>query len=170
MEILRQDILKLERLIDLEVSVYEQYIELIAEERKHTVHFNATKLAELTAKRGELIDVMHQFQEQRRSMLKAWSGTSRTKLSTFVKEYFAPEEAKRILPKVERLRELVTKCRETSDQFNQVVRFSLNVVSGLISILWSATQNVLRSYTPNGKMKESYHPARSRSAGVLKQA
>jgi hypothetical protein len=170
----------LDQCISAEIEIYRKYVALLAEERALIVASKTDQFSKLTSERERLIELMAQAQETRFSLMRTALGEPEMlgrhkapppsiRLSAFVTKFCSPREAKALLPKVETLRKLVSASQRESAEFSQVVGFSLTMVGGLASLLWSATKTVIRSYTCNGNMKEAVHDGRSRKAGVLKE-
>ncbi len=161
----------LENLIDTEVGLYREYLKVIELEKAHLRSPDAEKISQMSEKRQQLYDAMRIAEKKRMDYVANVSrdGAQSQRISDFIKRSFSPIESKRVLMKVESLKELVKKCHRESREFGQVVDFSLNMVGGLISIFWSATQSVVRSYTAHGRMRESFTPALTRSAGLLRE-
>jgi hypothetical protein len=62
---------------------------------------------------------------------------------------------------------VVDKCTK---EFNQILNFSLGLVNGEISLLWSATQPVSRTYNAYGGMSEGVQPGPVRTGSSLGKA
>lgn len=167
-----RDVLRtLEQCIDRELGLYQEYLAALLQEKQFIQCQDTEKIQAISQKRQLLCNSMKEAEEKRLDYIKSLpgDGANNLKLSEFVKANFSAVESKRLLGKVELLKDLVKRCHRESTEFRNVVDFSLNMVSGLISIFWSATQSVVRSYTQNGRMRESYAPSVVRSAGLLKQ-
>jgi hypothetical protein len=170
----------LDQCVSAEIEIYRKYVALLAQERSLIVASKADKFSQITSERERLIELMAKAQETRFSLMRSALGEPEMlgrhkapppsmKLSAFVTKFCSPREVKMLLPKVDALRKLVSASQRESLEFSHVVGFSLTMVSGLASLLWSATKTVIRSYTCNGNMKEAVHDGRSRKAGVLKE-
>ena len=170
----------IDQCVTTEIEIYRKYLSLLETERELVVASQAEKLAIVTAERDRLIELMREAQDNRFALMRKALGEPELlgrqkapppslKLSTLITKLCSPKESRILMPKVEQLRQLVRKSQRKSLEFSQVLGFSLTMVSGLASILWSATKTVIRSYSCNGNMKEVVHDGRSRKAGVLKE-
>ena len=160
----------LEQMLEKECKLYLDYIELLDTERSWITKFNSDKLQAIRAKREVLFESMKEAHEARLAVMDKFPEGRTQKLRVIIRRYFTHDEAKRLLPVADKLRELILKTRKNGMEFNQVATYALNLVNGTLSILWSATQNVVKSYGPSGIIQESFNPSGSRSVGVLKQA
>ncbi len=165
-----QHVAKLERMLGAECLIYKRYLAVLKEERRFIIKFDSEKITALCSERGRLCDEMQAALNERTALIKSFVGHSRGRLSDHILQLFKQEDAQRLMPKVEELRKLVEQCHAGSKEFKQVIEFSLKLVSGLVSIIWSATQNLVKSYTQSGTMRESYHPTTSRQAAMLRKA
>jgi|GEM_PF-6011685 len=159
----------LQSLLEKECELYVKYNGVLSQERAHLSKFDSEKILLLSAERERLCDLMKEAQAQRRELIKQVSGSSRLKVTDFIAKYFSGQEAQLLLGRVERLRLLIHQTQSRGTEFSQVVNFAIKLIGGLVSIIWSATQNVVRSYTAGGKLKETYHPTGPRSVGVVKE-
>lgn len=161
---------ELEDLLNKEIGLYAIYIKLLDEEREAVVSSQTEQVIALSTARSAVIEQMREAQNSRRQFLRRYSADRLLRLSVFVKNQFSPQEAAKLMPLVHKLKKLVGIAQAGSSEISQVVSFSLKLVSGLVSIIWSATQNVVRAYTSIGTIKESYHPTGYGKAAALKQA
>jgi len=156
-----------------ECKLQEKYLELIECERQAIRNLNESQriaeLEKLTAKREILCFEIKQANEARLHLLSAIPESKTVKLSDLVKLYFRPNEAAELKPFIDRLKSLIQKSQNKGLEFNQIIGFSLNLINGLTSIFWSASQSVLRCYSKQGKIKEQFHPSQGRASTVLKQ-
>lgn len=160
----------LKGLLEKEIKIYQSHAAVLAEEGKMLTRFKAEKVSELTAKREQLYEEMREARQKRTEFVKSISGDEKTKLTIAIQQNFIGTDALQLLKLANTLRDEVTKTRRNGLEFNQVVNFAINLVQGTLSLFSAATQNVTRSYSPQGKIKESFHPTESRHAGVIKQA
>jgi hypothetical protein len=160
----------LEAVLDREINIQERYLEVLDKERSVLPAFKADLLAPLTAEREELSKQMHATQIERVELMKQFPEFRGKKLSDLVQLHCHAHDAKNLLKRINRLKSLVAENKSGGSEFGQVAQFTLNLVNGVLSLFWSATQNVSRSYTRKGKVRESYNQQGSRHSGVLKQA
>ena len=58
-----------------------------------------------------------------------------------------------------KLRELIKQTQGKAREYSELLNFSSNLVNGSLSILWSATQGIFKSYGRDRNIHESYHPS-----------
>lgn len=160
----------LEVVLDREINLQEKYLEVLDKERAVLPAFKADLLAPLTTQREELSKQMHAAQIERVELMKQFPEFRGKKLSDLVLLHCHEQDAKKLIKRINRLKSLVAQNKSGGSEFGQVAQFTLNLVNGVLSLFWSATQNVTRSYTRKGKVRESYNQQGSRHSGVLKQA
>jgi hypothetical protein len=158
----------LEMLLVKECRLYEQYLTVLLEERTSIIRFNAETLGQLTVKRAALYEEMLKAQDTRLELMRSFPSNQGKKLRDLITQYCTPEDKRRLLPLAEKLKSLVESVQQQSKEQNQILGFGLKLVHGMVSLFWSATQNVVRSYSRKGVTKEAYNPA-SRNSNVLKR-
>lgn len=163
-------IIDLEHSLRAELALQEEYASVLQEEREHITHFQAGKVEELSARRETLSEQMRVAAEHRVELMSMFPAHDGKRLTDLIREHCHPEDRRVLLPLAEKLKTAVLTTKRLGQEFKQLANFSLNLVNGVMSIIWSATQNVTRSYTPQGTVKEAFHAQGSRLAGVLKQA
>lgn len=157
--------------IEREYKLYAEYLKVLEEERTCLSKFNAEKVTDLSDKRETLSIKISDARDARMELLKVIPDSDKRPLSEIVTRDFHPDDARKLMPLVAKLKEVVKQAQAKGREFNQVVNFSLNVVTSTLSIFWSATQTVTRSYGPQGVLKESLLPAATtRYSGVLREA
>ncbi|NLF25208.1 MAG: flagellar protein FlgN [Deltaproteobacteria bacterium] len=161
---------ELEVLLKRECELYRSYLALLKEERSWLPKFSAQKVERFTLGRADLYEKMRACQDRRLEIMRSFPQSRGSNLRKLVQELCDPVESQRILPLCEELRSLVIKTQRGAREHSQVVHFALKSVHGLLSILRSATQSVLKSYDRKGSAHQSCQPVRSRMSGVLKQA
>ena len=159
----------LEILLTKECRLYEKYLAVLEEERSYIVRFNAEKVGELTAKRASLYEQMLKAQDGRLELMRTFPSNQGKKLRELISSYCTPEDKRRLMPLADSLKTLVETTQSQSREQNQILGFGLKMVHGMVSLFWSATQNVVRSYNRKGTSKEAYNPA-TRTSNVLKRA
>ena len=159
----------LDAIISQELLLYAEYQKLLVRERQALRKSDSDQIQVLADERGEVVDALSMANDQRCLIIREVSKERHLKLSTFIERFLTPQEQKQLMPKVKALKVAVAGCRSESSEFGQVVNFALKVTSGLVSILWSATQNVVRSYGRTGTMREAYHPSQGHAGSILKK-
>lgn len=161
---------RLEKLLDHEYTLYEGYLELLKQEESHIVKFDTEAVNKLTLKRAELCEGMRAAHAERLELMGAFPECKGERLRKMALRCFHPQEAKRIISRADKLEALARETTREGIKHKQILSFGLKCVNGLVSMFWSATQNVVKSYSRKGKTKESYHPANSRKQNVIKEA
>lgn len=143
--------------LDHECRIYEKYIKVITEEQQTVAKLSLDRMKALTAERESLLIDMGECQSERQLLVVALGEGSQSKLSDVIKRHF-PKDS-HLPKKTEALKKLVKRSQSLSNELNQVVSFSQRLANGCLAIFASATNNVFRSYSPFGKIKEAYHPS-----------
>lgn len=160
----------LERLIEKEIKLYQLYLQLMTEERAVTTRFNAEKILSLAEKREYTLIEMKMAHEERLALCREFPQGDKQKLITIIGQNFKGEERKRLIQCGGKLKALAVQSQKRTREFGIITRFGLGIVDGLLSILWSATKHVTKSYSRLGTVKESSTPAGNRESSVLKKA
>lgn len=160
----------LKREILNEISLYQEYLDCVSRERGVLSKFQAESLEQLTERREHLYGLMKDADLKRRELVKELSGSHKTKLSDAISKVYHGSDARELKSLALKLRKLVHETRTSGFEFKQITNFALGMVNGLLSIFMSATQNVTRSYSKKGTLKESYNPQGPRHTTVIKEA
>ena len=161
----------LERVLRAEIKLQEEYAALLTDERTCLTRFNADKIEEISLRRDLLNEKISQAAAERLELMKIFPNSQGKRLTELLKAHCHKQDIATLMPLAEKLKTVVQQTKSMGKEFKQLVDFSLNLVNGTLSIIWSATQNVTRSYTPQGKVREAFHPSTTqRWAGLLKQA
>jgi transposase len=150
----------LQRNLERSCTLHERYLNLLTEERARLKTFAADDVERIRLKREELLAGIAELNAQRLEILSAVPDGTTRKLSELidVETAFAPADAAVVRPLVLKLKKLASAVQEQSREFSQVVN------------LWSATQNVTRSYTAGGSLLENRTPTGTRLQTTLRQA
>lgn len=160
----------LQRNLQRACALHERYLALLEEERANLKVFSADKVDALRMKREELYHDIGTLNSERLHLLSTLPNGTTEKLSNLLDVHFSSADTRVLRPLVEKLRELATEVQAASREMSQVVNFALNLVHGSLALLWSASQNVSRSYTASGSIKENRTPNASRLEGVRREA
>lgn len=160
--------IQLEGVLKQECALYEEYLSLLAAEEEVVVNVSPEKIVSIAEKREALHERLSDAEERRKNLLKSFPEGDSIKLSEIIARHCHPDDAKRIVPFVKKLKAAIAAVQQKGREANQVVDFSLRMVGGCMSLLHSGTQNVTRVYGRKGSMKESYTPGKVNS--TLKQA
>jgi hypothetical protein len=160
----------LERNLQRACAVHQRYLELLRKERASLKKFSADDVESLRLKREDFLGAMDELNGARREILARFPEGNTIKLTDLLAREFSPGDAARLRPLVDELKSLAGAVQLESREFSQVVNFALNLVHGSLSILWSASQDVNRSYTAAGAIQEKRTPSGSRMQGVRREA
>lgn len=161
---------QIERNLTSENRLHEQYIEVIEEERKFTIQFKRDKLQKLVEKRERLVEQMKDAHMERLRLMSQIPDSNGKKLSELVEIHCSGEQKVKLLHSVAKLKSLALEGQRRTREHGSIVKFALGVVDGLVSIFWSATQHISKSYSRKGIVQESAQPAGTRQSSVLKKA
>ena len=161
---------EVEKILRQECSLHQRYLDLLEQERKLVVSGDHQKVGSLSSQREMLSQQMDNAHKDRRAWMEKFPNGQDVRLTDLIKQNFSPIESRPALALAEQLRALVTRLRQDSSEFSQVVNNTLNLVNGTLSILLSAAQHVVRSYSSQGQLREQFHPVGSRDGTILKQA
>lgn len=159
----------LEKILREQTKLYRQYVDLLERERAAVVDLKAIEVAELSNKRKNLTRRLGELEVKRNQLVSEHAVLQSGRLSEIVSEHCNREQQARLLPLIETLKGLVHHARQEGGEFQQVVQHSLTMVNGALSIIWSATQNVVQGYGRNGAMTQAYQPAQG-FVGAIKRA
>jgi hypothetical protein len=160
----------LEKILNEELAQCDLYLGLLFEEQKSVVALKPEEVVELGVKREASVENLSKLRDQRVRLVTALGGSESVKVSDLIESRCAPSDKKRLLTLVQKLKQKITHVEEKSREFNQVLNFSLGLVNGSLSILWSATQPVTKSYNAFGTVTESLQPTVPRAGSSLGRA
>lgn len=164
------EITKLEDIVKQELAGYEAYLTLLVREQKSVVTLQADEVSKFSERRSQIIDQLAKLRDERISLVSSLSGSAETPLSEFLEHACEANEKKRLLGLIAELKAKVAEVERKSAEFNQIVNFSLGLVSGEISLLWSASQSVAKVYNSFGALTETSQPAAPRVGSLLGEA
>lgn len=170
MKLDQQVVKKLERILEEEVSLYVEYLALLAQERACVIALKAEAVSQLSMRRSLIVDRLSNLKDERTDLLDHETQGEAKKLSEIVEERCHPADKKRLLTLISKMRDCLHLVEERSREFSQVVNFSLGLVNGEISLLWSASQPVTRVYNAFGAMNEASQPTAPRAGSLLGEA
>lgn len=160
---------QLENVLSQECNLYSRYIEILDEENAVLRSFTPEKMDEVVKKREKLTSALEDASSQRKALLARFPEGDKVKLSHIIAKYCHPDDVKRVMPLVLKLKELIELSRSRTLAHQQSVSFSTQMVNGLISILWSAGQQVSKLYGRTGKVEEKMQPPTAKAQSTLKK-
>jgi hypothetical protein len=160
----------LERLLTEELAQCDLYLKLLEEEKNAVIKLKPDEVSELSLRRLTVVDALGALRSDRQKLVALLSGEEGVKASELVERICGPADKKRLLAVIQKIKLRVKQMESQSRDFNQIVNFSLGLVNGSMSLIWSATQPVSKVYNAFGAMKQGVQPAAPRSGSLLGQA
>lgn len=160
----------LEKLLTEELAQCDLYLKILHQEQEAVVKLKSDEVSHFSVQRVHVIDALSTLRSDRTKLVALLAGNEGTKASELVEQVCGPSDKKRLLAIIQKVKLRVKQIETTSKEFGQVVNFSLGLVNGSMSLLWSATQPVSKVYNAFGAMKQGVQPAAPRSGSLLGQA
>lgn len=160
----------LEKLLTEELAQCDRYLQIVRQEQEAVVKLQAEQVSALSTQRVYVIDTLAALRSDRNKLVSLISGSEGAKASDLIESACGPSDRKRLLAIIQKIKVRIKQIEDSSREFSQVVNFSLGLVNGSMSLLWSATQPVSKVYSAFGAMKQSAQPAAHRSGSLLGQA
>jgi hypothetical protein len=160
----------LEKILREELAQCDLYLGLLFEEQKAVVKLKPEEVLQFGVRREAAVEALSKLRDQRVKLVAVLSGSESAKVSELIENRCGPSDKKRLLALVQKLKQKITHVEDKSREFNQVLNFSLGLVNGSLSILWSATQPVAKSYNAFGTVSESHQPTAPRVGSSLGRA
>jgi len=160
----------IEKLLSAELVEYDKYLKLLEQEQKAVVKLDADQGTLLGAQRGEVVDQLQLLKDERSKIIADAVGNDSCRASELIQQACSPGDKKRLMGLIEKIREKAKQVELKSREFNQVLSYSLGLVNGELSILWSASQPVTRVYNSFGSMTNGVQPAPPRNGSLLGEA
>ena len=170
MKLTSADVKTLEKFLVDEIALCDEYVKIIQQEQTAVVKLDSETVTLLGEQRGVVVDNLTRVREERALLVERITGDEFMRVTDMVNQGCSPADKKRLLPltlKVKARLAIVDKCTK---EFNQILNFSLGLVNGEISLLWSATQPVSRTYNAYGGMSEGVQPGPTRTGSSLGKA
>lgn len=160
----------LEKLLAEELAQCDKYLDIVRQEQEAVVKLQADEVSGLSVQRVYVIDALSALRSDRTKLVALLAGNEGTKASELVEKVCGPTDKKRLLAIIQKIKLRIKQIETTSREFGKVVNFSLGLVNGSMSVLWSATQPVSKVYNSFGAMKQGVQPSAPRSGSLLGQA
>jgi hypothetical protein len=160
----------LEKLLLAELVEYDTYLKLLDEEQGAVVKLDSDRVVVLGAQRGEVGEKLSQLKEERSKLIASAIGNDAYRASEVIQQGCSAGDRRRLMGLVEKIRAKIKEVELKSREFNQVLSFSLGLVNGELSLLWSASQPVSRVYNAFGSMSQGVQPAPPRNGSLLGEA
>lgn len=160
----------LERLLEQELACYSKYIALLAQEQEGVVGLKAEKVSALSQQRSEVVTRIGELRDQRLRIVSELTDDEDIRLSEVIRIACTPTDAQRLERLITQIKAILVVVESKNREFNQVVNFSLGLINGEISLLWSASQSVARVYNAFGSVNEARQPNTPRPGSLLGEA
>lgn len=162
----------LEKLLEQELVLYQKYVEILGKEQDCIVRLKSDEVSEYSAKRQIITDELNELKERRLELTASFSDDEDEpiRLSEIVEIVEQPADKRKLSGLIARIKDAIALVERATSEFSQVLQFSLGMVNGEISLLWSASQNVNRVYNSFGSVQEAAEPAAPRSGSLLGEA
>jgi hypothetical protein len=170
MKLVIADIKALEKFLQEEISLCDEYLKIIALEQAAVVKLQSDLVAQHGETRGLVVEKLGKIRDSRALLVERVTGDPYTRVSEMIEQGCGPSDKKRMIALTQKVKARLAQVDKRTRELNQILNFSLGLVNGEISILWSATQPVARSYTPFGTINEGVQPGPPRAGSLLGQA
>ena len=161
---------ELRRLLEEEIRLQREYVDLLQAETDAMVKFGPEQIYQTVAQREILTGAMRAIAEQRVALLESAGIAPGQKLSRIVSERCTGEDKRILTALVEQVRGGLATVQGELRKHASVTRFCQGLVSGTLSILFSGSQSVHRSYSRRGEVRERALPAQKVSKSTLGEA
>jgi hypothetical protein len=161
---------QLERKLEQELALYGEYVAVLTQEQSFVVSLKPDQVNALSQRRSYILAQLESLRDQRTALVDEISGKEGVKLSEFIEEMCLPADRKKLLAIVGKIKQALQQVEDRSREFNQILNFSLGLVNGEISLLWSASQPVTRVYNSFGSVQEAVQPGAPRTGSLLGEA
>ncbi len=156
--------------MEQELASYSEYLALLAQEQVSVVGLKAEQVSALSERRAEVVQRISELRDKRLALVAEVSRGEEQRLSEIIRVACAPADANRLDKLIKQIKAILAVVESKSREFNQVLNFSLGLVNGEISLLWSASQSVTRVYNAFGTVNESVQPKAPRAGSLLGEA
>ena len=170
MKLTNADVKSLEKFLVDEVSLCDEYLKIIKEEQAAVVKLDAEKVTLLGEARSFVVDKLTRLREDRALFVERMTGDEFTRVTQVINQGCGPSDKKRLIALTQKVKARLVAFDKCTKEFNQVLNFSLGLVNGEMSLLWSATQPISRTYNAHGGLTEGVQPGPVRTGSSLGKA
>jgi hypothetical protein len=164
------DIRSLEKYLADEIALCDDYLKIIQQEQRAVIKLDAPTVTILGEQRALVVEKLSRIREDRALLVERITGDETTRVSELVAQRCGPSDRKRLLALAEKVKVRLGQVDRMTQEFSQILNFSLGLVNGEMSLLWSATQPVTRVYNAYGGLTEGVQPGPARSGSSLGKA
>lgn len=143
-------------LLNNQTKLYEDYLKVQEDEKEALKKASVAKVKECTILRSNILERIVIVRSKVGEIL---SRENESKLLRLLSKKGSLEQKRILAPKIKNLRELIKKTQGKAKEYSQLLDFSSNLINGSLSILWSATQGIFKSYGRDRTIHQSYHPS-----------
>jgi hypothetical protein len=170
MKLTNADVKALEKFLVDEISLCDEYLKIIKEEQAAVVKLDAEKVTLLGEARSFVVDKLTRLREDRALLVERVTGDEFTRITHVINQGCGPSDKKRLIALTQKVKARLVAFDKYTKEFNQVLNFSLGLVNGEMSLLWSATQPISRTYNAHGGLTEGVQPGPVRTGSSLGKA
>lgn len=167
MKLTSGEIRTLEKFLLDEIALCDEYVKTLQREQAATIKLDPVAVTEFGEKRADIVEKLAAIRDERAILVERLTGDQTTKVTDLVTQGCGASDRKRLLALTNKLKTRLATVDSVSREFSQILNFSLGLVNGELSLLWSATQPVTRVYNAHGGMTEGVQPGPPRSGSSL---
>lgn len=156
--------------LDEQCEAHSLYGALLRKERDAITHFESQRVSEIVAEREAVAKRIEQLKTRQIEAVSVLSCNKCSKLTELIAHHCTPVEAELLSPRAATLREIINASFIENRNLGHLTQFALNMIHGSLSILWSATQKSVKSYSADGKIHQAFQPTGARLAGIRREA
>lgn len=143
-------------IINKQIALYQEYLKVQDEEKEGLKRVNVQKIKENTVLRSNILEYIYVLKNKLADIL---NREGENKILKLINKSASNEQKMILIPRIKKLRELVKQTQGKAREYSALLDFSSNIVNGSLSILWSATQGIFKSYGRDRNIHQSYHPS-----------
>ena len=170
MKLTSADIKALEKFLSDEILLCDDYLKIITNEQSAVVKLDSPTVTVLGERRAAVVEKLTRLREDRALLVERITGDEFTRVSDMVIQGCGVADKKRLLSLAQKVKARLAIVDKKTREFSQILNFSLGLVNGEMSLLWSATQPVTRTYNAHGGLSEGVQPGPARTGSSLGKA
>lgn len=164
------DIKAVEKFLHEEISLCDEYMKIMTQEQSAVIKLDSESVAKFSDQRAIVVEKLTKLRDDRALLVERLTGDEITRVSAMIAVGCGPSDKKRLLALTDKVKLKLAQLERKTTEFNQIVNFSLGLVNGEMSLLWSATQPVSRGYNAFGTLTEGVQPGPTRAGSLLGEA
>jgi hypothetical protein len=170
MKLTSTDVKALEKFLIDEVSLCDEYLKIMAQEQAAVVRLDSPTVTTLGEQRAVVIEKLNILREERCLLVERITGDAFMRITHVVTQGCGVADKKKLLTLTQKVKSRLALVDKATREFSQILSFSLGLVNGEMSLLWSATQPVTRTYNAHGGLTEGVQPGPTRTGSSLGKA